>query len=282
MAFRLMRHRVERSAQRMPAMLRGIAFLAGAAAASSISAWPARAEGTASRFLGDAPLEYTALVRVRLSGQALRGRLYARPGMQRHEYTHQQQVLILRFDLGRAWTLDRRTRTYRETPLRLVVGGLSSVLYRPSLEIVREETETIRALRLRRWRFTTRPWAGIKRTGIAWTDTHGVIRKVTASTLSASLRSDMVYEVRSLTAEPQPYQRFTIPEGYRLTDEQPRWPVSALPSGQPLKQGRTTVAPQPMSSQPVHSWRHSPAGPSSTSSRKPGDTSLESLFSPRK
>ncbi len=259
-----------RSRSAIGGLLRSAICGGAIATAALVAAWDAYAFDP----LGNARVSFRADVTVTADGQRLRGRLYHRPGMQRHEFPGQGVTRILRFDLNRIWTLDHRNRTYTEAVLDQL-GPHAGIFDRRRLADETSDRRTVGAERLELHRMRGRLADRTYLDGDAWLTGDGIVFQLDLRMHFVGTVYAYRFQLSGLRRMPMPETLFDVPVGYRHVARAPIWtpPATGPMAGNgPGDVGRIErMLPAATSNRP--------APPPSTTSGAPGTPAAKNPYS---
>ncbi|HUN47764.1 MAG TPA: hypothetical protein VMU85_14635 [Stellaceae bacterium] len=183
-----------------------------------LPAWPA-----AGAVLGDARVAYNATCALTVDGQTYQGRLYAKPGFQRHEQMlgGVQEVAILDIGAGRGYFVLPLLKSYVDFPIDRAMRELSA----PDIAGPPVGREAVNGVATSKYRVAHRADDGTRIDGFVWLTESGVPMRGNGTVAAPDgKKTPFAWELSQLQIGPQPPALFQPPEGfYRL-------PASALPS----------------------------------------------------
>jgi hypothetical protein len=188
----------------MSMVLRALALLA-------VLAMPGIAR---AQLLGDTQVPFSADRTVVIGDRTFTGKLYARPGYQRHEQDlgGLPQVILLRRDDARGWLVLPSTRSYVEFYFRGVLAELSD----PSLLGTAVGQETVAGLKTTKYRIEHTVRDGSTVDGYAWVSKDGIIAKAEGTYTAA--KDGKPTPVRMLLSNirtgPQNAALFEVPQNF--------------------------------------------------------------------
>lgn len=230
--------------------------------------------------LGNAGVSFRADVVVTADGQRYTGRLYHRPGMQRHEFKGQGVTRILRFDLNRMWTIHHKSRTYTEAALESL-GAHAGVFDRRRLGSELERSVRVGKERIDRHLVRGMTTDRTQISGEAWMTRDGILYRLDLSMRFIGTRYDYRLALRNLRRMPVDQALFDVPIGYRQVSLAPRWlpPKNAGVADTRRGKSRGIGKMAPM----AHPRGRHPNRPTATTSRAPKPPySLEEIFKDKK
>jgi len=189
----------------------------------------ARPAAARAQMLGDARVAFSADRTLTIDDRTYTGKLYSRPGFQRHEQDLGgiEQVILLRRDDSHGWLVLPSARSYVEFFFRQATAELSD----PSLQKTAVGHETVSGLRTTKYRVEHTARDGTSVDGYIWTTDQGILVKAEGEYTPA--KGGRPTQVRLLLSNvrvaPQNQALFEPPENYM------KLPSSAL---QPLLGGR--------------------------------------------
>ncbi|MCK6449480.1 MAG: hypothetical protein L6R19_01265 [Alphaproteobacteria bacterium] len=198
------------------AMLLALAALIGPGAAG------ARAQTPPTAPVGGPRAEYTAEFKLQgYGGPKVRGRVYAAPGKERREIADiwGGTTLILRYDLGLAWTLVAGRPFYSEFPLSRTEPAPAPGAVPPGL--VFRERDDINDVPASRYDF---PAAAGGTGGEIWLTEDGIALRIDGG--AAPGAPEIRFELDNLVRGPQDPARFEVPQGYRKLGAPPPPPLA--------------------------------------------------------
>jgi hypothetical protein len=182
-----------------------------------------------AQMLGDARVAFSADRTLTIDDRTYNGKLYSRPGFQRHEQDLGgiEQVILLRRDDSHGWLVLPSARSYVEFFFRQATAELSD----PSLQKTAVGQETVSGLRATKYRVEHTARDGTAVDGYIWTTDQGILVKAEGEYTTA--KGGRPTQVRLLLSNvrvaPQNQALFAPPENFM------KLPSSAL---QPLLGGR--------------------------------------------
>jgi hypothetical protein len=155
--------------------------------------------------------DYTAEFKLQgYGGPTVRGRVYGAPGKERREIADVWggTTLILRYDLGLAWTLQAGRPFYTEFPLTRPAAGAAPGAPPPGL--VFRENDDINDVPAAKYDFPAVPGGS---PGEIWLTPDGIALRIDARAVPGA--SETRFELDHLVRGPQDPALFEIPPGYR-------------------------------------------------------------------
>jgi hypothetical protein len=181
--------------------------------------------GAGAQLLGDARVAFSADREITVDDRTYPGKLYARPGLQRHEQELGgiQQVIILKRDGAHGWLVLPGMHSYVEFYFPRALDELSD----PSLRSVAVGKETISGLRTTKYRIEHTARDGTSVDGYVWVSDQGIIVKAdgTYTAAKGGRRTPVKLLLSNIRVAPQDQALFDVPQNFM------KLPTSAL---QPL------------------------------------------------
>jgi hypothetical protein len=181
--------------------------------------------GAGAQLLGDARVAFSADREITVDDRTYPGKVYARPGLQRHEQELGgiPQVIILKRDGARGWLVLPGMHSYVEFYFPRALDELSD----PSLRNVAVGKETVSGLRTTKYRIEHTARDGTSVDGYIWVSDQGIIVKADGAYTAAKggKRTPVKLLLSNIRVAPQDEALFEVPQNFM------KLPTSAL---QPL------------------------------------------------
>jgi hypothetical protein len=194
---------------------------AAALSALLAASLPARAQLLGlERFLPPPAADFSATVIMTGTGEKLEGRVYRTPQKERREFAveGEGQIVIVRADLKKVWSLVPEEKIYIETTLEEALGRGSARHGRvePKVTITTLGRETMLGMEVSKEKIAGEDIDGSPIDGTVWVSDKGIVLRVENSLVDdEGIKHQIRMELRDVKVGPQDAKLFEIPAEYR-------------------------------------------------------------------